>query len=156
MSKRGQPQSVGQMPPNGVTRDAARSSCARSPSRRPSMATLNRGEDLASDRADLRTGSTGNARLEHHKAPATLGLRVATSSNTTVGPDRIGVIAYHEQRYAQRSRTLTFRDLLPAAPRGSEIDRDVRSFIGGRSSRALPEHRRIDSRRFEVKCVNRG
>jgi hypothetical protein len=55
-----------------------------------------------------------------------------------------------------RTRTLTFRDLLPAAPYGSEIDRDVRTFIRGRSSRALPEHRRIDSRRLQVKCVNRA
>ena len=58
--------------------------------------------------------------------------------------------------FDSRTRTLTFRDLLPAARYGSEIDRDVRTFIRGRCSRALPGHRRIDSRRFEVKCVNRA
>jgi hypothetical protein len=59
-------------------------------------------------------------------------------------------------RFDARRRTLTFSDLLPNAPRGSDIDRELRQFIRGKSSKAIPGHRRIDPQRLDVTCVNRA
>lgn len=58
--------------------------------------------------------------------------------------------------YNPRTRTMVFVDLLPAVPPKSDMDRDLRLFIRGRSDKALPEHRRVDPRKVTVVCKNRG
>ena len=55
-----------------------------------------------------------------------------------------------------RRRTLTFVDVLPGVPARSEMDRELRRFIRGRSASSVLEHRRFDLRRVGVRCVNRG
>jgi hypothetical protein len=52
-------------------------------------------------------------------------------------------------------RTLTFRDLLPALPARSAMDRRLRAFVRMYTSAAVPAHRRVDSRRIGVAVVNR-
>ncbi len=53
-------------------------------------------------------------------------------------------------------QVLKFRRLLPAVPAGSTMYSELKSFIEQQRDRELPEHRRIDSRRAEVSCSNRG
>ena len=55
-----------------------------------------------------------------------------------------------------RSRSLTFRDLLPGVAYPSPMDRAFRAFLKERSDPALPNHRRIDPDRVRVKGANRG
>ena len=51
-----------------------------------------------------------------------------------------------------RQSRLTFPQLLPhAAP----LQTDLRRFIRGCCSKNRPEHRRVDSKRLKVSCVNR-
>jgi hypothetical protein len=54
------------------------------------------------------------------------------------------------------AHSLRFRDLLPAVPARSAMDRAFRAFIAGRSARPVVEHRRVDLRRMGVRCLNRG
>lgn len=54
------------------------------------------------------------------------------------------------------SHTLRFTRLLPAVPAKSKMYTELKSFIQQRHDRGLPEHRRIDPRRAEVSCANRG
>jgi hypothetical protein len=51
---------------------------------------------------------------------------------------------------------LRFRRLLPGVPAGSKMYAELKSFIRQRHDRELPDHRRIDRRRAEVSCTNRG
>jgi hypothetical protein len=51
---------------------------------------------------------------------------------------------------------LRFRQLLPGVPAGSKMYAELKSFIRQRHDRELPDHRRIDRRRAEVSCTNRG
>jgi hypothetical protein len=51
---------------------------------------------------------------------------------------------------------LKFKQLLPGVPASSPMYAELKSFIEQRHDRALPEHRRIDRRRAEVSCANRG
>ncbi len=53
-------------------------------------------------------------------------------------------------------QTLRFKQLLPGVPTNSSLYREVKQFIEERHDRELPEHRRIDRRRAEVSCSNRG
>lgn len=53
-------------------------------------------------------------------------------------------------------RVLSFKRLLPAVPARSAMYAELRDFIEQRHDSALPEHRRIDRRRAEVTCSNRG
>lgn len=55
-----------------------------------------------------------------------------------------------------RRGTLTFRDLLPGVAPRSAMDRELRAFLKEQTAAGLPAHRRIDPKRAEVKCVNRG
>lgn len=55
-----------------------------------------------------------------------------------------------------RTRTLTFRGLLPNVPYPSAMDRSFRAFLAERSSLAVPEHRRIDPTRAAMRCSNRA
>jgi hypothetical protein len=51
---------------------------------------------------------------------------------------------------------LRFKQLLPGVPPGSRMYEELKSFIRERHDRHLPAHRRIDPRRAEVSCFNRG
>ncbi|HKQ76140.1 MAG TPA: hypothetical protein VJ810_20770 [Blastocatellia bacterium] len=51
---------------------------------------------------------------------------------------------------------LRFRQLLPNVPAKSELYAELKSFIQQRHDRELPEHRRVDRKRAEVSCTNRG
>jgi hypothetical protein len=51
---------------------------------------------------------------------------------------------------------LRFKQLLPGIPVGSTMYAELKNFIQQRHDRELPEHRRIDRRRAEVSCANRG
>ena len=61
-----------------------------------------------------------------------------------------------ELRVDAAKRELRFRQLLPGVPAGSTMYAELKSFIAERHDRALPDHRRIDRRRAEVNCTNRG
>jgi hypothetical protein len=52
-------------------------------------------------------------------------------------------------------RTVTLSDLLPEVPYRSEMERALRRFLTQRGSAALPEHRRIDPGRTQVRARNR-
>ncbi|MGE0132207.1 MAG: hypothetical protein AB7U82_29345 [Blastocatellales bacterium] len=51
---------------------------------------------------------------------------------------------------------LRFKQLLPGVPASSTMYAELKYFIEQRHGRELPEHRRIDRRRAEVSCANRG
>lgn len=51
--------------------------------------------------------------------------------------------------------TLVFKDLLPNLVLGSELYRQLKRFLRGRSDAALPEHRRVDPDRLKVRSTNR-
>jgi len=51
---------------------------------------------------------------------------------------------------------LRFKRLLPNVPAKSALYTELKSFIERRHDEGLPEHRRIDRKRAEVSCANRG
>jgi len=51
--------------------------------------------------------------------------------------------------------TLKLKNLLPGIESKSFLDNDLRVFIDGRSTPSLPPHRRIDSKRAELRYSNR-
>jgi hypothetical protein len=51
---------------------------------------------------------------------------------------------------------LKFRNLLPGVPSNSALYSELKQFVNARHDDELPEHRRIDRRRAEVTCSNRG
>ena len=51
---------------------------------------------------------------------------------------------------------LRFRQLLPGVPADSTMYAELKRFIAERHDRELPEHRRIDRQRAEIRCTNRG
>lgn len=51
---------------------------------------------------------------------------------------------------------LRFKQLLPGVPAKSPLYAELKSFVDYRHDRELPEHRRIDRKRAEVSCSNRG
>jgi hypothetical protein len=53
-------------------------------------------------------------------------------------------------------QTLRFKQLLPGVPAKSALYAEVKKFIAERHDRELPEHRRIDRKRAEASCANRG
>ena len=53
-------------------------------------------------------------------------------------------------------RELRFKRLLPNVPAKSALYAELKSFIQQRHDRELPEHRRVDRKRAEVSCTNRG
>ncbi len=57
--------------------------------------------------------------------------------------------------YSNRTCALTFERLLRGMPAKSEMYAKLKSFIQDRSSADLPEHRRINPERAEVRCFNR-
>ena len=58
--------------------------------------------------------------------------------------------------YDPAKRALTFRNLLPAVGSRSGMYRDLKQFLEVRTSRAVPEHRRIDSRKVSATVTNRA
>ena len=50
---------------------------------------------------------------------------------------------------------MTFKDLLPNVASKSIIQKDIKRFLQARYDDALPEHRRVDSKRGEISCTNR-
>ena len=55
-----------------------------------------------------------------------------------------------------RSGTLRFNNLLPNLPSDSVLYAELKRFLKLRTSTDLPVHRRIDARRAELGCFNRG
>lgn len=53
-------------------------------------------------------------------------------------------------------KELRFKQLLPGVPAKSEFYSELKSFIAQRHDRELPDHRRVDRRRAEAVCSNRG
>jgi hypothetical protein len=53
-------------------------------------------------------------------------------------------------------QVLRFKQLLPGIPANSPLYAELKSFIRHRHDRQLPAHRRIELRRAEVSCSNRG
>lgn len=51
---------------------------------------------------------------------------------------------------------LKFKQLLPGIPAKSKMYTELKKFLEQRHDKELPEHRRIDRRRAEVSCTNRG
>lgn len=51
---------------------------------------------------------------------------------------------------------LRFKQLLPGVAAKSELYAELKSFVAERHDRQLPEHRRVDRRRAEASCFNRG
>jgi hypothetical protein len=51
---------------------------------------------------------------------------------------------------------LRFKRLLPNVPAKSALYAELKSFIEQRHNKDLPEHRRVDRKRAEVSCANRG
>ena len=50
-----------------------------------------------------------------------------------------------------KRKALAFRNLLPDIPAGSELNRQLKTFIKSRSSNDLPEHRRVDQQRLSIR-----
>lgn len=55
-----------------------------------------------------------------------------------------------------RKGELRFKRMLPAIPAGSEMYSEIRKFVRERHESDLPEHRRIDPKKAEAGCSNRG
>jgi hypothetical protein len=53
-------------------------------------------------------------------------------------------------------QVLRFKQLLPGVPADSPLYAELKEFIAYRHHRELPPHRRIERRRAEVSCANRG
>ncbi|MEP7272133.1 MAG: hypothetical protein ABI882_11565 [Acidobacteriota bacterium] len=53
-------------------------------------------------------------------------------------------------------QSLRFKRLLPGLPASSDLYRELKRFVAERQDPKLPPHRRIDRRRAEVSCSNRG
>jgi len=51
---------------------------------------------------------------------------------------------------------LRFRQLLPQIPANSDLYGEIKQFVRSRHDWEVPEHRRIDRRRAEASCFNRG
>jgi hypothetical protein len=51
---------------------------------------------------------------------------------------------------------LRFNNVLPNLPSNSPLYSELKAFLRGRSGADLPAHRRVDARRAEVACLNRG
>ncbi len=51
-----------------------------------------------------------------------------------------------------KRKALSFKNLLPGIPAGSELNIKLKAFIKSRCSSDQPEHRRLDPRRISVRC----
>ncbi len=53
-------------------------------------------------------------------------------------------------------KTMRFPLVLPDVPAGSDMYRDFKAFVASRFSEELPEHRRIDIRKVDIKPASRS
>ena len=58
--------------------------------------------------------------------------------------------------YSPKSGEFVVRNLLPNVPVHSDVGKDLRGFLKGLTSLDVPEHRRIDQRRVEVRSYVRS
>lgn len=58
--------------------------------------------------------------------------------------------------FDSRSDTLRFPDLLPEMPNDSAVFKELKAFVKSRQGASLPDHRRIDPERAQVRLYNRG
>ncbi len=70
-------------------------------------------------------------------------------------------IAWHRGRvfnlaFDSRAKTLRLPDLLTEIPADSSIPEDLKAFIRERQSDELPEHRRLDARKIQIRTYHRG
>jgi hypothetical protein len=70
-------------------------------------------------------------------------------------------IAWHRGRvfelaFDSRARTLRLPELLTNVPADSSMYEELKDFIRSRQSDKLPDHRRLDSRKIQVRTYNRG
>ena len=54
-----------------------------------------------------------------------------------------------------KHKALSFKNLLPGVPAGSELHAQLKDFVKARSSKDQPDHRRLDPKRVVVRCANR-
>jgi hypothetical protein len=67
-----------------------------------------------------------------------------------------GISRQMELSVDEAKRELRFKKLLPGVAASSPLYAELKSFINRRHDHELPEHRRIDRRRAEISCANRG
>jgi hypothetical protein len=67
-----------------------------------------------------------------------------------------GINRQMELSVDESKHELRFKKLLPGVAANSALYAELRNFINHRHDRELPEHRRIDRRRAEISCANRG
>jgi hypothetical protein len=61
-----------------------------------------------------------------------------------------------ELAFEPRSGRFRFRNLLPDISSSSRFYSELKTFVEGRASRKLPEHRRVNPRYAELRCGSRG
>lgn len=83
-------------------------------------------------------------------------------SRGPVGKDKAAFrMVWHRDRvfdfiFDFHRNTMRFPLVLPNLPAGSKMYSELRGFIKSRHSDKVPEHRRIDSRKAQVRSYNRG
>ena len=83
------------------------------------------------------------------------------SRGRTSGPKASFQIAWHRGRvfeltYDARADTLRLADLLTDVPADSSMYEDLKAFIRARQADELPDHRRLDVRKVQIRTYNRG
>lgn len=63
---------------------------------------------------------------------------------------------FFELHFDSQNNTLRMPQVLPSVPARSKMYRSLKEFIKSRHSAALPDHRRIDPRKAEVRTHNRA
>jgi len=58
-------------------------------------------------------------------------------------------------RFDGTRKTISFKNLLPGVPAGSELNSRLKSFIKDLSASDQPEHRRVDPKRVSIRYSNR-
>jgi hypothetical protein len=83
-------------------------------------------------------------------------------SRGPVGKDKAAFrMVWHRDRvfdfiFDLRRNTMRFPVVLPNIPAGSEMSSELKAFIKSRHSDKVPAHRRIDSRKAQVRSYNRA
>jgi hypothetical protein len=81
------------------------------------------------------------------------GFRPATEPRGRIGYQFLWLTRRPMQAAIDRRGVLTFPALLPKATR--DIVVEIKAMVDERSTRAVPEHKRIDARRARLSCVLR-
>jgi hypothetical protein len=109
---------------------------------------------------EMDTGSAADVvtrRLRHY---AERGVFRGFSPVSGRGGNATYRILWHRERVFDlvldsKKDTLRFTCVLPAVPPGSEMYREFKAFVRSRQGDELPQHRRIDASRAEVRPYNR-